>query len=274
VKTAAQPRVRLVVKALSMRGRPGLSLLPSREDPSVRRWQRTQEEPTGAEHRTEREPIPEGGGGGSEGWIGFDLGPRGAPDPTRPKPGVDSRTAKPGQQVYGVEGNQVVYGTVEEGPPGWALGLGIRWSGLDHGFNYNWHVAYATEAAARAEIAWKKAQREKRQAQERAEQQRRAKPKARRQAQPKTKPKPDPTCQIEELQGSQRIERDSGSLIVYRRFEVQRPGHKPHVVEIEVDHAGCPQNERCDCEAFRFRHDCAHIASVLAAPVWKMDVEG
>jgi len=60
-----------------------------------------------------------------------------------------------------------------------------------------------------------------------------------------------------------RMERYSGSLIVSRRFTVQRAGHAAHTVEVEVSESGAPQRETCDCAGFRYRHDCAHIRAVM-----------
>ena len=77
----------------------------------------------------------------------------------------------------------------------------------------------------------------------------------------------DVACTVEELEGTQRIDRESGSLVCYRRFSVQRPGGEAHTVTVEVSESGTPQSERCDCKGFQFRHDCAHITAVYEAGV-------
>jgi hypothetical protein len=68
---------------------------------------------------------------------------------------------------------------------------------------------------------------------------------------------------IVELEGSSRVDRESGSLIVYRKFAVHRPGHDEHIVRVEMSESGAPQSERCDCKAFRFRGECGHVDAVL-----------
>ena len=75
------------------------------------------------------------------------------------------------------------------------------------------------------------------------------------------------TCNVEELEGSQRIDRESGSLVMYRRFRVQRPGGEAHTVTVEVTESGTPQSERCDCKGYQFRRECRHITAVYEAGV-------
>jgi len=79
--------------------------------------------------------------------------------------------------------------------------------------------------------------------------------------------------QVTELNGRNEVDRESGSLIMYRRFQVQRPGGSPHVVEVEVTESGTPQAETCDCRGFRFRRSCSHIDAVYGAGVLTCDWE-
>jgi len=73
---------------------------------------------------------------------------------------------------------------------------------------------------------------------------------------------------VSELDGFSRIDREGGSLIVYRQFSVQRPGHDEHTVTVEVSgDSGSPQDERCDCKGFKFHRQCAHITAVYEAGV-------
>lgn len=78
---------------------------------------------------------------------------------------------------------------------------------------------------------------------------------------------------VNEIDGRQTIDRASGALVEYRRFNVQRAGHDAHVVEIEVSHSGAPQHESCDCRGFQFRHTCAHVTAVYEAGVLSADAE-
>ena len=59
------------------------------------------------------------------------------------------------------------------------------------------------------------------------------------------------------------IDPDSGSLICFRDFDVQRSAaSSTHRVSIEIGEDGFPQTETCDCSGFRFRGACSHIAAV------------
>ncbi|HUX00608.1 MAG TPA: SWIM zinc finger family protein [Phycisphaerae bacterium] len=78
---------------------------------------------------------------------------------------------------------------------------------------------------------------------------------------------------IREMDGRSRIDPDSGSLVMYRRFAVQREGGSAHLVEVEVSHDGAPQSERCDCRGWQFRRACRHVAAVYAAGVLGVEVE-
>ena len=79
---------------------------------------------------------------------------------------------------------------------------------------------------------------------------------------------------VTEIKGRQRIDRESGSLVVYRRFTVQRPGGDEHAVEVEVSESGTPQHERCDCKGYTYHHgECSHIEAVYAAGVLVCDCE-
>jgi len=76
---------------------------------------------------------------------------------------------------------------------------------------------------------------------------------------------------VEELKGHQEIDDESGSLLCYRHFRVQREGHDEHIVRIEVSESGTPQHESCDCRAYQYRRDCAHIMAVYEAGVLSCD---
>jgi len=56
---------------------------------------------------------------------------------------------------------------------------------------------------------------------------------------------------------------NSGSLICWRDFDVQRPGRNAHRVSVEIGEDGYFQEIVCDCRGFQYRHDCAHINAVL-----------
>lgn len=74
------------------------------------------------------------------------------------------------------------------------------------------------------------------------------------------------------LHGSRSIDMDSGSLIMWRRFTVQRNDtSEPHTVSVRVSESGTPQEERCDCKGFQVRKTCAHIEAVYSAGV--LDVQ-
>ena len=70
---------------------------------------------------------------------------------------------------------------------------------------------------------------------------------------------------VQQLDGRTEIDSASGSLVVFSRFRVQRREHHAHVVEIEITESGTPQNERCDCQAYRFTKECSHIDAVYAS---------
>jgi hypothetical protein len=77
---------------------------------------------------------------------------------------------------------------------------------------------------------------------------------------------------VAEMAGRTRVDRESGSLVVYRQFAVQRPGHDAHTVEVEVSgDSGTPQAERCDCRGYAYRRECAHITAVYEAGVLGCD---
>ena len=52
---------------------------------------------------------------------------------------------------------------------------------------------------------------------------------------------------------------------MWHDFDVQRDGHGSHRVAVRISLDGTPQEERCDCQGFRFRRSCAHIAAVYNA---------
>lgn len=70
---------------------------------------------------------------------------------------------------------------------------------------------------------------------------------------------------IAETGNRNRIDRESGSLVVVREFEVGRTGHDAHTVTIEIDEAGAPQHEHCDCRGFRYRKHCCHVEAICAS---------
>ena len=68
---------------------------------------------------------------------------------------------------------------------------------------------------------------------------------------------------VTELEGTTRRDYASGDTDRIDRFEVQRDGRPAHVVEVRRSwDTGTPQDERCDCEGFRFRHTCCHVDAV------------
>ena len=73
------------------------------------------------------------------------------------------------------------------------------------------------------------------------------------------------TISVVETKGHSRIDRESGSLDMFRVFTVQRTGHDAHRVTVRVTESGTPQHETCDCQGFRFRGECSHVAAVYDA---------
>jgi len=71
--------------------------------------------------------------------------------------------------------------------------------------------------------------------------------------------------EITEIGTKNRIDREFGSLIVTRIFEVKRPSGDPHRVQIELSEGITPQRETCDCRGFKFRRTCRHIDAVYDA---------
>ena len=69
--------------------------------------------------------------------------------------------------------------------------------------------------------------------------------------------------QIAEMPGRNEVERCTGSLIIRRRFSVQRPGGAQHIVEVEMTEG--PQAEHCDCRGYHYRGTCSHIQGVYDA---------
>jgi len=79
---------------------------------------------------------------------------------------------------------------------------------------------------------------------------------------------------VKELDGFQKIDRESGSLDIYRQFAVQRAGHDQHTVTVRISgDSGTPQDERCDCRGYKFHRQCAHITAVYEAGVLSSEWE-
>ncbi len=79
---------------------------------------------------------------------------------------------------------------------------------------------------------------------------------------------------ITEINGRDRIDEGSGSLVMYRRFEVDNGN--TYTVEIEVSHSGCNQNEKCTCPAFKYskgNKNCKHIQAVFDGGFIVIDYE-
>lgn len=73
---------------------------------------------------------------------------------------------------------------------------------------------------------------------------------------------------VTSLEGRVGVDRESGYPLIYQRYQVQRAGGEPHVVEVEVSgDSGTPQSERCDCRGYKYRRDCSHITAVYEAGV-------
>jgi len=68
------------------------------------------------------------------------------------------------------------------------------------------------------------------------------------------------------------IDRESGSLICWRDFEVTRPGREAHRVSVEIGEDGFSQEDRCDCRGFEFRGHCCHLTAVHDSGI--LDEEG
>jgi len=78
---------------------------------------------------------------------------------------------------------------------------------------------------------------------------------------------------VQQIDTRTRIDRESGSLDVYRIFFVTKSGGTPHTVNVRVSHSGTPQSERCDCQGYRYRRTCKHITAVYDAGVLVADPE-
>ena len=78
---------------------------------------------------------------------------------------------------------------------------------------------------------------------------------------------------VTEIKGHTDIDPDSGSLLMFRKFHVQRPGKDKHTVRVEISESGTPQAEKCDCHAYRYRGECPHIEAVYEAGVLCVDWE-
>lgn len=72
---------------------------------------------------------------------------------------------------------------------------------------------------------------------------------------------------VKPLDSEFETDRDTGSVDRYDRFEVCC-GNGPHTVTVRCSpDSGTPQSETCDCQGFKYRHDCRHIAAVYDAGV-------
>jgi len=58
------------------------------------------------------------------------------------------------------------------------------------------------------------------------------------------------------------IDRETGSLICWRDFDVTRPGKTAHRVSVEIGESNMPQADRCDCSGYKYRGECSHVAAV------------
>jgi len=70
------------------------------------------------------------------------------------------------------------------------------------------------------------------------------------------------------------IDRESGSLICYREFDVRRSAtSSKHRVTIEIGEDGFIQNETCDCRGFQYRRQCSHIDAVIEFATFAMTLD-